>query len=253
MYQRKKAFTLLSLILISALMVSSVFAQTTVEVGVSEDDFFKYDIKFLWNSTSPLDSVPAYLVEKNQTDSYQITIDAAVGTSLRLLTVWSYANGTQFGGVEIEEIGSANATGFIYIYAADLTSGNYLFPLEPDLPFIINSTGFKYYGNDVYRATNNIQVNRTDLSGKLYSYMDLYFDQSSGVLVEATLKEVYTNQPNQLYTTKVTLKESSLWEIPTTPTTSPSITDSPTTTTSPNQTTSPTNTQNGNTSNDQNQ
>jgi hypothetical protein len=228
------------LLLLCANLVGSTFGQTSVAVGVSQGDSFKYDLTYFWSSTSHADFVPASLVSKNQTDYYQITIDAAAGTSLRVGTVWRFDNGTEITGTDIEEVGNTTATGFIYVYAANLTSGSYLFPSASDLPFLINNTAFRTY-KDEFRSTNHIAVNRTDLSGKLYSVMDLYFDKSTGVLVEATLIDAYEDMPNQIYTTHIALKESSLWAITQAPTTSASATSTPGQTTTP----TPTNQNNG--------
>ncbi len=247
MNTRKTASIIFFLMLILASVVGSAFAQTSVSVGVSQGDSFKYDLKYLWSSTNLADVVPSSWASMNQTDYFQINVDVAADTSLRLSTVWRFVNGTEAPpGVEIQEVGSNNATGFIYIYAANLNAGSHLFPLATDLPFIINNTMFRTYTNNEFRATNHIEVNRTDLSNRVYSYMDLYFDKNTGVLVEATLKEVYSDQPRQTYTTEITLKESSLWNISPTPTTSAAASPSMTTT-SPQSTTSPATTQDGET------
>ena len=243
MNTRKTVPVIVFIILMCTSLVGSALAQASVSVGVSQGDSFKYDLKFLWSSTNRADVAPASWASKNQTEYFQVNVDVAVGTALRISTVWRFMNGTEFNGTQIEEVGNNTSTGFIYIYAANLDAGSYLFPSATDLPFMINSTGFRTYENNEFRATNHIMVNRTDLSDRVYSYMDLYFDKESGVLVEATLKEVYTDEPNQVYTTRILIKESSLWSIPATPTSSPSITTSPSATASAQTTASPSTTQ----------
>lgn len=240
MDMNKKLATVSSFLLLLLVIsfLGGTFGQGIVAVGVSQGDSFKYDLTYIWTSKSFGDVVPASLISKNQTDYYQVTIDAAAGYNLRLSTIWRFNNGTEITGTDIEEVGNTTATGFIYVYAANLTSGNYLFPSASDLPFIINNTVFRTYEDD-FRAINHISVNRTDLPGKLYSVMDLYFDKLTGVLVEATLIDVYTEVPNQTFTTHITLKESSLWTISQIPTIAPSNSASPTT--SPVQTATPTN------------
>lgn len=237
MNKKFAAACLFLLLLLCANLIVSTYGQTSVAVGVSQGDSFKYDLTYFWSSTGHADFVPSSLVSKNQTDYYQITIDAAAGTSLRIGTVWRFDNGTEITGTDIEEVGNTTATGFIYIYAANLTSGGYLFPSASDLPFLINNTAFRTY-KDEFRSTNHISVNRTDLTGKLYSVMDLYFDKPTGVLVEATLIDVYEDMPNQIYTTHIALKESSLWAITQAPTIEPTTSASATQT--PGQTTTPT-------------
>jgi hypothetical protein len=246
MNMTKTAAIIFFLLLICTSAIGSVFAQTTVSSGVSEGDSFKYDLKYLWTSSNPVDVVPLDWVSKNQTDYLQVNVDVAVGNALRLSTVWRFLNGTELSGTQLEEIGNNTSTGFIYIYAANLNAGGYLFPLATDLPFIINNTIFRIYNNNNEpRAINHIEVNRTDFEDRKYSYMDLYFDKAPGVLDEAKLEEVYSYQPTQTYTTLITIKESSLWNITPQPTISSSA--SPSTTTSPQTTNSPSNTQNSDT------
>lgn len=229
------------ILLLYASFILGTFGQTSVAVGVSQGDSFKYDLTYFWSSTRYSDAVPASLVSKNQTDYYQVTVDAIAGTSLRLGTVWRFNNGTEITGADLEEVGNTTATGFIYVYAANLTSGSYLFPSAIDLPFIINNTVFRTY-TDEFRSTNYISVNRTDLPGLLYSVMDLYFDKPSGVVVEATLTDVYEDMPYQTFTTHIALKEASLWSITQSPTMAPTTTASPTSI--PSQTGTPTPNQN---------
>jgi hypothetical protein len=237
MNKKLAASTLFVLLLICASLVGSAFAQTSVVVGVSQGDSFKYDITYLWSSTNHADVVPYSLILNNQTDYFQVKVDAEVGNALRLSTILRLLNGTEIPGSDIAEVGNTTSLRSLYFYAANITSGDYLFPLATDLPFKINSTIFRTYANNEFRPTNHIEVNRTDLTDKIYSSMDLYFDKQTGVVVEATLKEVYTDLPRETYITKITLTESSLWVISDVPTTSTS--SSSLTTPAPTQTTNP--------------
>ncbi len=58
MNMTKTAAIIFFLLLICTSAIGSVFAQTTVSSGVSEGDSFKYDLKYLWTSSNPVDVVP---------------------------------------------------------------------------------------------------------------------------------------------------------------------------------------------------
>lgn len=218
-----KAALTIFILLICVSLVGSAFAQTTVSVGVSNGDSFEYGLKYVWSSTDNDDVTPSNWISNNQTDYYKINVDSVIGRSLKLSTIWRFLNGTEIAGTEIVEVGNNNVTGFIYIYAADLDAGSPLFPLATDLPFIINNTVFRSYNKEL-RATNHIEVNRTDLSDLEYRSMDIYFDKETGVLVEATIQEVYSDRPTQTYTTHITLRQPAFPISTTIPTSTPTET-----------------------------
>lgn len=195
------------------LFVAGVSAQSTsVSVGVSPGDEFKYDLTFYWYSTNPADVVPAYLVEQNQTDYFQLTVATTTSTTVVFNTTWKLLNGTIYNSTEIAEV-SSGVTGCVYVYAANLTAGGLLFPSSTDLPWRINSTEFRVYSGS-FREINHISVNNTNIEGVVYSNMDLYFDKLTGIVVEYTLTEVRSSAPNQQIVQHLILKESNVWVIP---------------------------------------
>lgn len=199
--------------LISFTFAGTAFAQTSpVLIGVSPGNVFKYDITYYWSSTNPVDVVPAYLVAQNQTDYFQITVETVTSTTVVIQTLWQFQNGTAVNGTDVAEV-SSGATGSIYVYAANLTAGGFLFPSATDLPWRINSTEFRSYPSG-FREINRIAVNNTDIEGVVYSYMDLYFDKQTGIVVEFTLTNVNTATPNQKVVQHFMLKESNAWVVP---------------------------------------
>jgi hypothetical protein len=213
---KKLEITAFLLFLLGTAIVGNVAAQTeTVSLGVSTGDTFKYDLTLGWSSSLPGEVPPVYLIEENQTDYYQISIQFAASTTAVLQTSWRFLNGTVVNGTALADVSGLdeNITSSIYLYAANLTAGGKLFPLAADLPWVINDTTFRQYGGN-FRATNHIEANRTDLEGELYSYLSLYFDQQTGMLVESNSIDVYTSAPTQVFTRHFILKESSVWVVP---------------------------------------
>ncbi len=217
---KKLAITAFLLLLLGTAIIGNVAAQTeTVSLGVSTGDTFKYDLTVFWNSNQPGEVPPLDWIEQNQTDYFQINIQMAVGTTAVLQTSWRFLNGTVVNQTELTDVSglNENITNSIYLYAANLTAGGKLFPLAADLPWVINDSSYRSYGGN-YRETNHIEVNRTDLEGEVYSYLSLYFDKQTGIIVESRSIDINTNAPTQVITRHLVLKESSVWVVPEFPT-----------------------------------
>jgi hypothetical protein len=211
MNKRLVASSAFILMLLGFPIVGSVFAQTQALPGVSVGDKFIYDSTCSWNSTNPADVVPAYLIAQNQS-VLQITVQQVTGSTAMLELFLTYKNGTQQNSTETDEV-SSGITGTVLLYAANLSAGSLLFPGATDLPYIINGTSFREYSGS-FRETNHIEVNNTGIEGQVYSYMNLYFDKQTGVLVEYYLTSVYTAAPNQTITQHLVIKDNSVWAIP---------------------------------------
>ena len=212
--------TILLFILLTSLAATTQAQTEQVTVGVEPGDTFRYHITYLWTSTNPANTPPTYWVQYNQTDYYQLTVNMVTSTTVQYNTTLRYQNGTEYQNTGIAEV-SQGVTGDIYFYAANLSANNLLYPLSEDMPWVINDTTIRAYPDNTFRSTNHIQVNRTDVTNEKYSAMNLYFDKVTGVMVEATLTNVYTATPQQTFTTHVVLAESNVWTIPEFPTTLP--------------------------------
>jgi ribosomal protein L40E len=223
--------------IISALFISLLFltilgtatAQQTY-VGVSEGNTFKYNFVINWSSTRPTDVVPSRLVRDNQTDYFQMRIIRVSSSTVQIESIWRYTNGTQTNSTDIAEV-SQGIGNNIFIYATNLTRGDKLYPAS-DLPWTINETKPIYYSDTSgFRDTNHIEVNRTDVQdqGKLYSYLSLFFDKQTGIVVESFLTEALIAAPNQTTTQHMKLVETNAWAFSTQATPPPlsSISSSP--------------------------
>ena len=225
---------------VSLLMVGSTFAQFEGLAGVSVGDRLTYSNSYIWTSTNPGDITPGYLFALNQSQ-VKITVQTVTGSTIQHDDVWTYRNGTIMPPVNtIDEVNSHLTPNTIFFYAANLSVGGLLFPGATDLPFIINGTTFRSYAGNVVRETNHISVNNTGIEGDVYSFMNLYFDKQTGVLVEYYLTTVYTNLPSQTVTQHLVLTDSSIWTVSTNIDSSPS--PSPTSSSNSNQTPAPSST-----------
>ncbi len=215
---------LLVLLVFSA--AGTVFGQNTALPGVSVGDTFTYSSTYLWTSSNPADVVPASLVAQNES-TLQITVQAVVGSTVTIDNQWTYKNGTKLPvTTELDEVNSHITPNDILVYAGNLSAGGFLFPGATDLSIIINETIFRNYGG-VFRDTNHMETNRTDLQDTVYSYLSLYFDKQTGMTVEYNWITVYTATPNQILTQHLVLTDTNVWAVSTSP-----LPSSPSTTTS---------------------
>jgi hypothetical protein len=210
MKMKKIALSAFILTLLVASTAASVFAQPQAVPGVYVGDTFTYQSIYYWNSTNPNDVVPAYLAAQNES-TLQVTVQQVAGSTAVVEEVFTYKNGSQVSTTETDEVNSG-ITGTVLLYAANLTAGSLLFP-GSELPYVINGTSFRDFAGEA-RQVNHIEVNNTGGEDTAYSYMDLYFDKQTGVLIEYYLTKVYTELPTQTTTQHLVLQDSNVWTIP---------------------------------------
>jgi hypothetical protein len=191
---------------------------------------FKYSLVVNWNSTNPNDTVPDDLSLQNRTEYFQVNVQAVTSTTVRIEAITHYSEEYEINAPEYVDVntGDGNCT---FVYAANLTGGNYLFPGSTRLPWVVNETVPRYYQDSGFRQTNHISVNRTDIEGQIYSLMNLYFDQATGMVVESYYTYVNTATPQQTVTQHLKLIESNVWAF--SPSPSPSSPSPPSTSASP--------------------
>ena len=192
----KKLYFAIILIFILAVSIGAVVYATqfskpaAAKVGVHVGDTFTYTL----TGESVLGSVdavtPAYFSEYNDTDYYQITITAVIGTNVSFNTVWRFTNGTEITSPQTLDISSGNksdANGFWAIYPSGLKVPDLLRPTGFDGQ-IVNATNELAYGA-ISRPTNFWQIENqftdaNDPTGNTMrdDYIGLYFDQQTGML-----------------------------------------------------------------------
>jgi ribosomal protein L40E len=139
-------------------------------------------------------------------------VQTVTGTTVTIQTLRHYFNGIETSDTETVDVntGQGNST---FVYAANLIRGNYLFPGNLDLPWTINETVPRFYGDSGFRQTNHVSVNRSDIEGLTFSLLDLYFDQATGIVVESHYTYATAATPQQTITQNLKLAESNVWAI----------------------------------------
>jgi hypothetical protein len=211
-----------------ALLIVVLLVFTTHEtaiaayIGVASGQTFTYDYKYYWNSNDPnATPSPAYS-DINQTDWFLVNITGILGPKVIYDVSTHYSSGREDTG-EFEqdmENGTVQFAGnmgpdSVYIIPANLSANdNIQFSLAGilNISLTINETIIRTYQNE-QRATNHIEL-KSD-SGAISTQQDLYFDQTTGVLVESDQKTVTTNNDYQTTDTVILkLTDSPVWVVP---------------------------------------
>ncbi len=217
--------TYLALLLAVILIVSAgaaswiVLSQPKpVYVGVKAGDTFTYSIKgevylFAENAT-PSEGFDRY----NATDYFKVTITDVTGTNVTYDTVWRFLNGTEINASENFDISTGkDGINFWAIYPSNLGIGDLLRPHGFDGTKVNNTYTRTYSGGD--RETdfwfiNNQFQDRTDETGAtlMYNYLNIYFDQQTGVLVSLENFQAFNN-PERNEAVTWTLVNTNVWDV----------------------------------------
>ena len=210
---KKTALAALFVLILCFAIAQQVQAQdiTDYQPGVSEGNIFKYDMVFYWSSTNPTATTPTSWVNANATEYYHATIKLVTGTTVTIDTLWRFLNGTETTNTELTDV-AIGAGGSILVYATNLAAGMQLYPSSTSITDRIDETITRSYPQGA-RETNHIEENKTNVENQVYSYINLYFDKQTGVMVEVYTEDVYTSMPDQKFSRTAKIKESSLWTV----------------------------------------
>lgn len=227
-YTKKSHTKLYLAIILVVILIGSVGAAAyvamsgpkPVTVGVKVGDTFIYSIKGMVDLTG-LNAVPTPGFDTyNQTDYYKVTITAVDNTSVTMDTTWRFLNGTELKSPQTLNLANGNKTdnyGFWALYASNLQKTNRLRPEGADGNIVNNTYSAPYSSGN--RTTNFWFINnefqdQNDPTGSTlrYNYLNIYFDQPTGMLV--TLQQYdYYNNPERQETVIWTLTNSTVWQV----------------------------------------
>jgi hypothetical protein len=204
--------TLVSVFLLSTMVVTS--SGQTRTAGVSEGDWFRYDVDFSWTSTDPSAIIPISL---NETERTMMAIVGVSGKKVSGQLATYYKNGTEKtvgGHVDIETGEGENMT--MFVVSADLGENDTIYTSNEWSDAKINETIVRTYP-DSLRDTNHLNITATFYSEESYQSMSLnyYWDKSTGILVE--LSEVVVTVAYDYVTISSLLirtTDSNVWIVP---------------------------------------
>jgi hypothetical protein len=196
-----------------AILVAAVFAPTLVHakdytVGVKAGDWVKYgQVRFTWavNGTEP-----PYLTELKKLDWLRIDVLSVAGTTASLNLTGHFNNGTQTFQSFDADVQSSNLAGMSYLVASNLTAGD---PLSSQAPEnTINQTVTRLYAGanrnvNVIDVKSNLTIARVNYPGEY----KVYWDQNTGVMVEAYSNQTDPTNSSAYVETSLKATETNLW------------------------------------------
>lgn len=219
--KRSRVVYLLVIVLFAVLILAVIIftysgTRTQARVpGVSEGDTFTYDVTSFWNSIDPNATVPQYLLEINQTESFRVTISEITGSMVTTLDAWVFENGTQHNSTGLVNVETGyNSGGFWPVVAANLGKDDLLHPSGQN-GITVNETIIREYPSGA-RETNYFTLNYQG-DDEDYGYYTAeayyYFDRATGMLVELYDKSEFLSAKMEA-AILWKIKESNVWVVP---------------------------------------
>ena len=188
--------------------ISGITIAQTQTVGVKQGDVFEYDMSTSFSSTLT-STLPAALVELNQTEWIRVTVTEVSGSQISTQVTTHYRNGTETSLDGSSDIETGEGSGGPPFIGVNLGKNDLINPSASE-PWYINETVTRTY-NDVPRETNHLRLEHTEESDTVGEYTQIreyYFDKSTGVLVEYTSEISFTGQTS---ITRSKLTSSNVW------------------------------------------
>ena len=215
----KKTLSVIILFTLCLAIIAQVSAQTPqVTIGVKENDTFKFQAKYYWNSTNLNDTVPIGFVEQNTTEYLQTTIKLVTGNTVTITVLQHFQNGTEVSRDELTSVGTANQLS-VLLYAANLNKGDDLLPIAGLPYYTVNDTVLRDYPGGA-RETNKVEneVSAVDVDGDetidyAYIFSIRYFDKQTGILVEGRFEYGSAINLGETYAYEYKLTESNIWTV----------------------------------------
>jgi hypothetical protein len=215
---KKLSIATFLLVFLCLTMIGRAWAQTRLP-GVVQGNTFTYDVTAFWSSDDPNATIPANLLEINNTEYYRVTITAVAitgvsGAEVTTQSLWHFKNGTEtIAVVTINlETGTKTGEGFWAIVAGNLGVNDLLHPSGQD-QITVNETIMRDYAG-VERETNHLMLLYLGSDGtNSVEHVDYYFDKQTGMLVQLNDITSYTN-PSRTVTIFWKIKDSNVWIVP---------------------------------------
>lgn len=219
---KKTVIAILAAITICIIAAVAVYPKqppaNTVAAGVAVGDTFTYIIHGFANKIDENATIPDSCKELNMTDWYKVTITNVTNNEVYFSATWRFINGTEnvkTGKVNIET-GINNSVDFWAIYASGLKAPDRARPLVAGAT--INETTTRVY-KGVERETNTLTFERVlydyddpTFTRTLNDYISIHFDQQTGMLVELTNTQLYSD-PAILVMIQWRIIDSSVWDV----------------------------------------
>jgi hypothetical protein len=200
----------ISIFLVLALAMTGL-AQTRT-VGVDVNNTWRYSTSADWSSTDLNYKPPPGVVEYNDTEWLQVTVTGVSGTNISAQMTAHFKNGTEEtegGWIDIDSGNNENMT--YMIISANLFVNDSLYTVSYANWFINETVPTTYLNSE--RDTNHLNI--TSSVGLQYLASNLYWDKSTGILVELSVQNIYSVLNNTTsWSMGLQIISSNVWVIP---------------------------------------
>jgi hypothetical protein len=212
MNSRMVLLDLIAIFLLLAL-VGAASAQTRT-VGVSVGNKFRYNITVSWSSTDPSAIPPSNIAEANDTQWSDFTVTGISGTNITTQITTHLKNNTDMTGSGWKDVNTGSGNLSMFFISANLNAGDLVYTSSS---YKINETVSRTYSG-VQRDTNHF-----NMASPAIGTQNLYWDKSTGVLVELLMEMTYntTGAYTATWSMGYQIVSSDLWVVPEFPTWTP--------------------------------
>jgi hypothetical protein len=201
--------------------VGQAFAQVIVP-GVVPNDTFRYEVKTHFSSDNTSATVPAGLIDYNNTSQFKVVISSVSGVNATATYIWDFVNGTEIPFLLTQDVFSGlsyyksfSVPPIEILVGANIVSGGLLHPGGNDT-ITVNQTISRNYASgeretNVIEFTDPIVNSETDNTTVGMSTDTYYIDKATGVLVEQDSKIEHYVNPAESQSLVWKLKETNSW------------------------------------------
>lgn len=224
MKQKRVILHFISTLLLATLILTTASAQERT-VGVTEGNWFIYEVEVSWNSNDPDAVYPPQEYEDwataEVTEWTKMTVTDVSGTNVSVEYLTHFENGEEEfegGYIDVDTGDDANAS--LTILSANLGANDSLYSSGDFSVWTINETITKTYPDGV-RNTNHLNMTYKimwtldETEHCIFQATNIYWDKETGAIVENSFE--FQNQTGELLTTWSVgsrLSDSSIWTIP---------------------------------------
>jgi len=196
--------SILLTILVTCIVLPGLVQAVDYTVGVKAGDWVKYgQFSVTWTGNG---TAPSYIEEEKKMDWVKLEVENVSGTTVNINMTLHFNNGTQIYQISSVNLNSTASMGSRLLIAANLNSGDPLSP-EPNSP-TINQTITRTYAS----ASRNVNLlNATTVYQNQTTTLTVYFDKSTGFMVEMYVKGPDYTTPGAYVETTITATETNIW------------------------------------------
>lgn len=200
---RLKTITLA--MLVTCMVLPGLVRAVDYNAGVKAGDWIKYgQYTVTWSGNG---TAPSYITEQEKVDWFRLDVENVSGTTVTLNETIHFNNGTQTSeNSSVDVTGSAGMSGVKLLIACNLTRGDSL-TSQTNSPTINETTTATYAG-----ASRNVNLaETTSVYDNQTITARIYWDQSTGVMVEIYSKSPDYENPGAFTELSVKATETDIW------------------------------------------